>query len=281
MVDRTLYLPLGVDIQGAGRSQTTARGGTDLQRVPGMTGDVFRVIPYTDKSNRVRWWEGKLAGFRIINTDPAATNGNGINFVDAGGAPVRAQNNTVFEDLIVRGMPENGIRLPIGGIATYFSRTEFFQNRLNGVYWSGRADAILFSGISGDANGEAVLRFVNVEPDSGTILVQALKSEAHDNMTFSIPGANTPVIIESDKASASYIFNGISHIRADRDGEGKNLKPGSAIVYRSTQRPDVIFQGVRIRIRPNDLGEAPYSFEARSLKPQILYPYTVTHGTVG
>lgn len=279
MVDRTLYLPLGVDIQGAGRSQTTARGGADLQRVPGMAGDMFRVIPYTDQSNRVRWWEGKLSGFRIMNTDATATSGNGINFVDASGNPVRAQNNTVFEDLIVRGMPENGIRLPIGGIGTYFSRTEFFQNKLSGVYWSGRADAVLFSGVSGDANGEAIMNFVNVEADSGTVLIQAVKSEENDNRTFSIHGRNTPLLIQNDGESASFIVNGISHIRADRDASGGTLTPGSAIVFKGRQKPDILFQGVKIRVRPKDTGPEPYSFEGRDLSPPVLIPVRQTHGS--
>jgi hypothetical protein len=280
LVDRTLYLPLGVDIQGAGRSQTTARGGTDLQRTPGMTGDIFRVMPFTDKSNRVQWWDGKLADFRIINTDPTATVGNGINLVDAAGAPVRAQNNTVFEDLIVRGMPENGIRLPIGGLATYFSRVELFQNKLNGVYWSGRADAVLLSGISGDSNGESVLRFVNLDPDSSTVMIEALKSEENENETFSIHGRNTPVLIESNRPSASFVINGISHIRAGFRRAGAAQPPGSAIVYVGSDRPDVVFQGVRIRVPPSAGGPGPFSFEGRSLSPEILYSYQKTHGAL-
>lgn len=282
LVDHTLYLPAGVDILGAGRAQTSARGVTDLQRMPGMTGDIFRVIPVGDPRNKVLWWDGKLAALRLINLDSTARTGNGINLVDAAGNPVRSDNNTVFEDVIVRGMPENGMRFPIGGLATYFNRVELIFNRVNGLLWIGRADAIQISGASGDANGEAILRFVNTDQSSGVVTITALKSEQAANPLFAMAGRNTPLLIENASTSgASFIVQGISHIRSDPDPSGQMQKPGDAILITGTNRPDLVFEGVNIRVRPDDVGPEPLALSAPALTPPISYARSSSAGRIG
>jgi hypothetical protein len=271
---RTLYVPVGVTLEGEGISETTARTATKL--IQASTGDVIRFVPQLTGGKN--YWFGALRRFAVFG-DSSFASGWGIAFRDSAGATVSMQDLSCLEDLIVRRCPSGGIEIPNSGLPITLQRIKLLFNNGPGIHMTSvtthQHQGVNFSDISGDGNNGGLIKLSGLD-SSGSVNIFNLKSENRVNSDYgSVPLQQNAIVLTGCDGTPINIF-GVTHICSVPDG-ANFVKPGSLVYITDSNIPSINWSGVAIRVRAGDTGSDPGVIEQGA----NLVPYTVTSGQFG
>ena len=271
-----LVLPRGSVVYGeGGKSETTAVANTRL--VQNSDDDVFIFDGFLNGS--VYYWFGQVSDLTIIGSN-AYTNGYGLHAIDTFGNNVLFQDQTLFENLSIRAMPEGGIHFTSGALPVTVRCCKFLWNGGPGIQMTRvtQYNGVHLDDISGDGNIGGLIRLSNwVTTDN--VLITNLKSEYRVNNVYGGGVGQQPVAIVASNCNNSAItIVGANHISSVPDGAVFE-KPGNLIQVSGPNYPQITWNGVLIRVRGTDTGTDPLVIGGF---PAIFQPpYTVQNGTFG
>jgi hypothetical protein len=281
-VTSTIIIPEGVTLFNYGHIETTSKATTRLIQSPDG-GDVIRVSGHIDPANGRRFWYGSIFGFSIfgyktVDSGATVTTGRGIAFYDADDNTVCPQDTTYIHDLTIRGMPEQGLLLPDGGIPAKLARIKTWYNGSYGIHIIGGTSAhqaIDLDNITGDRNIGGLIMLENLDA-RGNVVISNFKSEMAVNTLYgSVEAQQNAIIIKNPAAGAVVTVLGGTHVSAIPDGDFFK-KPGDIIVLDGGSTPHIDWVGVQARISTaSDTGADP---NVISDGANVAVPYTVKSG---
>jgi hypothetical protein len=274
-----LVLPVGSHVYGeGGKSVTTAYSNTRL--VQNADDDMFTFDAFQGGS--LWYWFGEVSDLQIIGTN-TYTNGYGFHTKDTLGNNVNFQDQTLFENITVRAMPQGGMHFTTGAFPATVRNCEFLWNGGPGITLTRITvyNGVNLDSISGDGNVGGVIRMVNWST-TDNVLITNLKSEMRVNNTYGGGAAQQQnAIVVSNCNNSAITIVGANHISSVPDGAFFE-KPGSLVLLTGANYPQITWNGVIIRVRATDTGTDPFVIEGYT--PAIaatVPPYTVQNGTFG
>jgi hypothetical protein len=123
----TVYIPYGVDFNGEAILENNNLNCTTFTQK--TTNDVFRFK--ANLNSGYYWFFGRISSFRINGNLSSAT-GKGIHCLDIANNKVLLQDITIVEDLIIRGLGEDGICC-YGAMPAIFNRLKLLFNNGAGL----------------------------------------------------------------------------------------------------------------------------------------------------
>lgn len=271
----TLYVPVGVTLEGEGFSETTAKTSTKL--IQATTSDVIRFIPQVTGGKN--YWFGALRKFAIFGDTSLAT-GWGISFRDITNATVSMQDLSLVEDIVIRRCGSGGIEIPNSGLPITLQRIKLLFNNGPGIHMTSvtthQHQGVSFADISGDGNNGGLIKLSGLDR-SGSVNIFNLKSENRVNSDYgSVPLQQNAIVMDGCNGTPINIF-GVTHICSVPDG-ANFVKPGSVIKLLDGNFPEINWSGVSVRVRAGDTGADPSIVEYSTT---VAIPYTTTSGRFG
>jgi hypothetical protein len=277
-----IVVPEGVTLFSMGHIETTSKAVTRLIQSP-SGGDVIRVTGHIDPANGRRFFYGNIFGFSIfgyktVDAGASVTTGRGIAFYDADGNTVCPQDTTYIHDMTIRGMPEEGLLFPDGGIPVKLARIKTWYNGAAGLRILGGSSAhqsIDLDNITGDRNIGGLIVLENLDA-KGNVVIRNFKSEMAINTLYGNVDAQLNAIVIKNPSSGSVItVLGGTHVSAIPDGLYFK-KPGDIIKLEGGSTPHIDWVGLQARISTvNDTGTDP---NVISDGVNVSVPYTVKSG---
>ena len=251
----TLYIPMGIRFHGdAFHSETIARYTSVIK--PTFNGDCIRFRANRDGPRN--FYYGCLENFHIFNASTKVS-GWGISFRLQDGSVVAAADSTTIRDITIREMPSGGIEFPNGALPVHVERVRLLFNNGPGIVITGGSNlhqAIMLHGISGDANTECLIKFVNLD-FNGNVLITGIKSEMRINPWYgNIESQQNVIKFENCTTGTPITVIGGTHISSIPDG-ATFKKPGDFAVISSGGDPHFEWMGVACRVRVGDTGTDP------------------------
>jgi hypothetical protein len=280
----TIYVPEGVKLTGAGHHiEVSSAAATRL--VASTAGvDMIRGAGHIDPANGRRFWYGEISnlslfGNKIGNAGSTVTTGNGIAFYDVDGNTLCPQDTSYIHDITIRGMPDNGIICPDGGIPGKFARIKTWFNGKAGIRIVGgtsKVQAIDLDNITGDRNIDGLIVLDNFD-SRGNVVIRNFKSEMAINTLYdSVDAQLNAIVINNCEAGSVFTVLGGDHVSSIPD-QGFLKKPGDVIKVNGSTTPHIEWIGVQARIASvNDTGTDPYVISNGS---DVLIPYTIKSGS--
>jgi hypothetical protein len=271
----TLYVPVGIAIEGETFSETTARTGSKL--IQRSVGDVLRFTP--QNTGGKLYWFGAIRRLAIFG-DTSLASGWGIAFRDSANATVSMQDLSCLEDLVVRGCPSGGIEIPNSGLPITLQRIKLLFNNGPGIHMTSvtthQHQGVNFTDISGDGNNGGLIKLSGLDR-SGNVNIFNLKSETRINSSYgSVKRQENAIVLNGCDGTPINVF-GVTHICSAPDGANFE-KPGSVIKLLDGSFPEINWSGVSVRVRAGDTGPDPSIIEYSTT---IAVPYTTTSGRFG
>ena len=271
----TLYVPVGIQIEGEAFSETTARTGTKL--IQSTASDVIRFIP--QDSGGKNYWFGTIRNLAIFGNSALAS-GWGISFKDSSSATVSMQDLSCLEDIVIRRCPSGGIEIPNSGLPITLQRIKLLFNNGPGIHLTSvttnQHQAVNFLDISGDGNNGGLIKLSGLDR-SGNVNIYNLKSECRINSDYSNTELQQNAIVMDSCSGTPINVFGATHICSIPDGANFK-KPGSLIKLLDANFPEIVWSGVAVRVRVGDTGTDPSIVEYSTT---IAIPYTNTSGRFG
>jgi hypothetical protein len=271
-----LVLPRGSHVYGeGGKSETTAIANTRL--VQNANDDIFIFDALLNGS--VYFWFGQVSDLTILGSN-AYTNGYGLHAIDTLGNNVLFQDQTLFENLSIRAMPQGGINFTSGALPVTVRCCKLLWNGGPGITATRvtQYNGVHFDNISGDGNVGGLIR-LSGWTTTDNVLITNLKSEYRVNNVYGGGVGQQPIAIVAANCNNSAItIVGANHISSVPDGAFFE-KPGNLIQVSGPNYPQITWNGVIIRVRATDTGSDPYIIGGYS--SIYVPPYTVQNGTFG
>ncbi len=278
IVGSTVYIPIGVTLEGVGQiMQGNFGNNTVFRQKQGFSGDVFRFESaiYTG----VAWWYGFLRSFSVIG-NALNTGGFGLNFKNIEDEEVTVQNDSIIENVSVRRMPSGGVNM-FGALPMWMRNLTFQYNKGPGItitaQYATSYQSIGIENLSGDGNVGGLLRLENFNEKYGSLTLINLKSEAISNPDYATGTDDQINAIVCHSCNGLQLnIVGATHISAISDEEYKK-KPGSLVKIEDGSTPTITWDNAVIRVRPTDTGDDPSIVESA----YISIPYQITSGSIG
>jgi hypothetical protein len=271
-----LVLPTGTNLRGeGGRSVSTGWANTRL--VQNANDDMFIFDGFLNDTRY--YWFGQVGDLQILGSN-TYTNGFGFRTITPNGDPVLLQDQSVFENISIRAMPEGGIHFTSGALPATLRNIEFLWNGGPGITLTRASvyNALHLDNFSGDGNVGGLIKMINWSV-TDNVLITNLKSEMRVNNTYGGGAAQQQnAIVVSNCVNSAITIVGANHISSVPDGAFFE-KPGSLVQLTGPNYPQITWNGVIIRVRVTDTGSDPYVIGGYS--SIYVPPYTVQNGTFG
>lgn len=274
LVDQ-ISLPVGVQLICAGGNlEDLDKANTRF--IQNSAVSPFRFAGYSG-GNGYYYWHGRVSGFAILGNNTFAS-GFGLDGRDVSGNGVIFTDQTLIENLTVRGMPEGGINLPHGALPLTIRNVKFLWNGGPGIKCTrvSQFQGVHFANISGDGNVGGLIA-LNSMSSNDNFLITSLKSECRVNSLYGGGAGQQPnAIVITGSPDVAIAIHGANHICSVPDGS-VYVKPGSLVYITDANIPTISWSGVAIRVRGTDTGTDPGVIEQSTNK----IPYRITAGYFG
>jgi hypothetical protein len=268
-----LVLPNGIVLRGeGGRLEGLTEANTRF--IQGADDDVFIFDAFF--GGFYWYWHGQVSDIAILG-NTSNTNGYAFNALTPLGDTVAFTDQTVFENMTIRSMPQGGFNLSNGAFPLTIRNMKFLWNGGPGITCTrlSQFQGVHFGDISADGNVNGAIRLVNMSANDN-FLITSLKSEARVNAAYGGGGGQQlNAITISNGGGCALTVVGANHISSIPDGATFE-KPGNFIQTTGTE-PKVTWNGVSIRVRVGDTGTDP--FIIGGVAAIYVPPYTVKNGT--
>jgi hypothetical protein len=268
-----LVLPNGIVLRGeGGRLEGLTEANTRF--IQGADDDVFIFDAFF--GGFYWYWHGQVSDIAILG-NTSNTNGYAFNALTPLGDTVAFTDQTVFENMTIRFMPQGGFNLSNGAFPLTIRNMKFLWNGGPGITCTrlSQFQGVHFGDISADGNVNGAIRLVNMSANDN-FLITSLKSEARVNAAYGGGGGQQlNAITISNGGGCALTVVGANHISSIPDGATFE-KPGNFIQTTGTE-PKVTWNGVSIRVRVGDTGTDP--FIIGGVAAIYVPPYTVKNGT--
>jgi hypothetical protein len=268
-----LVLPNGIVLRGeGGRLEGLTEANTRF--IQGVDDDVFIFDAFF--GGFYWYWHGQVSDIAILG-NTSNTNGYAFNALTPLGDTVAFTDQTVFENMTIRFMPQGGFNLSNGAFPLTIRNMKFLWNGGPGITCTrlSQFQGVHFGDISADGNVNGAIRLVNMSANDN-FLITSLKSEARVNAAYGGGGGQQlNAITISNGGECALTVVGANHISSIPDGATFE-KPGNFIQTTGTE-PKVTWNGVSIRVRVGDTGTDP--FIIGGVAAIYVPPYTVKNGT--
>lgn len=210
---------------------------------------------------------------------------HGIAVKGTDGTIGRIQDTTILANLLVTRFTRCGFMAGGGGARPFHMRDcNFLWNGDVGVHFESigyLTQMVHFDNISGDGNNNGLFR-VKALDRMASVLFTAIKSERRLNNYDSNADAQADSIIFEDCDDTAVTIDGLTHISSVP--QSATFKPpGAAIVVKGTGKPQIVYRGVTVRVRPSDQAGSPATLRDDALTlgdgtTKYSLPVTATTG---
>ena len=281
----TIYIPAGISLRGQGARERIDRASTKLIQVPDADKDIIRFRGDDDPGTvdaRIFWY-GEIRGISLLGVETNSL-GRGISFREENGETVTPQDITTLENIVVRGMPQDGIEFPDGALPLFLRDIKLLHNNGAGIMFKikdslpNHFQACNFTNVSGDGNKDGLLYLRDLD-ENGNIVIVNLKSEERLNPFYGNIGLQENALILDNCNNTPISICGANHIcSVVNTGTGLLKKPGNFIKQFGVGKAKIDWSGVAVRVRAADDPADPDPVIINSADGTPEIPYATTCG---